>query len=407
MKKTGKQKGKIKKVLWVLILCWIFLIGISDNEIQAKAAAATDSEILNAVIPIIFGCNENGEPVSASLGIPVYTEDRGIIMISSEAYMGNCSAYVMSFYTDDGGAMEVIVPFAISEEYKTVFFCLQPDTVFTGSFQTGGMENISEDAELLQVLLSDTGELYLGANYCVGKEEKFYKLAHSSEDVMGGSMIFDPDNSVVVGMVVYKDGGTCFVDMNTVEHLYQSEAGSSTEGSGGSGGTIGNGGSGGTGENGGSGSGGQNSGGGISSGGFWGAVVLGVVIVLGILLYNYGKKNKHGKNTQYAAGDLSGEVSLMGISGIHAGAEFPLNEPLVFGRDAGRCNLVFDSGTQGISGVHCQISPMGEGAQLMDMGSSYGTFLQNGTRLTPHTPYVLQKGEGFYLADRQYSYRIQ
>lgn len=416
MRKTGKQKRKIKRVFGTLILCWMFLIGIFNSEIQAKAA--TDSEILNAVIPIIFGCDENGEPVSASLGIPVYTQDRGVIMVSSEAYMGTCSAYVMSFYTENGSLMEIITPFAVSEEYKTVFFSLQPDSVFTDAFQTGSMENITEDTELLQVLLSDAGELYLGSNYCVGTEGNFYKLAYSLEGVMGGSMIFDAENSVAVGMVAHKDDGTCFVDMETLETLYLSGTNGGTGGSGGSGGTGGSGSSGGgtggsgssgggTGGSGGSGSGSQGSGGGISNAGFWGIAVLVIIIVLVILVYNYTKKNKQGKSPQYAAEAMAGGVSIMGISGIHAGAVFPLDETLVFGRDAGRCNLVFAGGTQGISGVHCQVSPVAGGAQLMDMGSSYGTFLQNGTRLTPHMPYVLQKGEGFYLADRQYSYRIQ
>lgn len=422
MKKTEEQKGKVKKAFGALILCWIFLIGIFDNKIQAKAA--TDSEILNAAIPIIFGVNEDGEPVSASLGIPVYTHDRGVVIISSEAYMGACSAYVMSFYTESGSVMELIVPFAASKEYKTVFFCLQPDSVFAASWETGSMENVTEETELLQVLLSDAGELYAVTNYCVGKEGNFYKLAYSPEGVMGGTMVFDSDNNVVVGMVVHKDDGTCFVDMNTVENLYESiEGGTGSGGGSGSGGSTGSGGgsgsSGGTGSGGGSGSGSgtggtggsdsgrQRAGGGISGGGFWGLVVLVIVIVLGILLYNYVKKSKRGQEKQPYAAALAGAFSLMGISGIHAGAVFPLDEPLVFGRDTNSCNLIFAGDTQGISGVHCRISPVAGGVELMDMGSSYGTFLQNGTRLTPHTPYILQRGDGFYLADRQYSYRIQ
>lgn len=277
MKKTEEQKGKVKKAFGALILCWIFLIGIFDNKIQAKAA--TDSEILNASIPIIFGVNEDGEPVSASLGIPVYTLDRGVVIISSEAYMGACSAYVMSFYTESGSVMELIVPFAASKEYKTVFFCLQPDSVFAAYWETGSMENVTEETELLQVLLSDAGELYAVTNYCVGKEGNFYKLAYSSEGVMGGTMVFDSDNNVVVGMVVHKDDGTCFVDMNTVANFYESiEGGTGSGGGYGSGGGTGSdggyGSGSGTGGTGGSDSGRQRAGGGISGGGFWGLVVL-------------------------------------------------------------------------------------------------------------------------------------
>ena len=395
MKKNRATKRKIKGAFGALVLCWIFLTGILSHDM--RASAATDSETLNSMIPVIFACDENGNPIGFSFGISIYTEDRGVVIVSSDAYVGTCSVYIMSFYTENGNVMEILEPFAASEEYKTVFFSPQADSAFTNFFKTGSMKSLTTDMELTQTLLSSDGEMYAGINYCVGKDGNFYKLAYSLEDVVGGAPLVEADLGIV-GMIMAEGDGTRVVDMETVWGLYRSTV-DSTGGSGGAGE-----GSGGTG---GSGTGSGSSSGGIGMNGFWGVIVLVIVIVLVVLVYSYTKKNKGGGKKQAYTAPPAGGVSLMGISGIHAGAVFPLDEPLVMGRDISKCNLIFDRQTQGISGVHCQISPAGDGAQLMDMGSSYGTFLQNGTQLTPHIPYTLQKGDSFYLADRQYSYRIQ
>lgn len=396
MKETAENRQRVKKGFLALVLSGIFFFGIFGSEIQAEAA--TNSELLNTVIPIIIGYNESGEPVGVSFGIPLYTEELGIILVSSEAYMGTCSTYLMGFYTESGSTVEMITPLAASEEYKVVFFCLQADSAFTASFQAGSIGNVTTDTVLINVLLSDGGELYEASNYCAGKEGNFYRLTYSLEGMLGGSLVFNSEDSTVVGMVVAEGDGTYFVDIETIGVLYQRAINETTGGQDAGGGSTGGSGTGG------SGTGGQGAGGstgGSGTGGVWGFIILGIVIVLGVLLYNYSKKGKEGgKKSEYA-------LSLMGISGIHAGAVFPLNELLIFGRDKNKCNLIFSGDTQGISGVHCQVNPVEDGVELMDLGSSYGTFLQNGTRLTPHTPYVLRKGDGFYLADRQYGYRVQ
>lgn len=56
----------------------------------------------------------------------------------------------------------------------------------------------------------------------------------------------------------------------------------------------------------------------------------------------------------------------------------------MLGRDPTECNIVFDKNTPGISGRHCQVVYDGNEDRflLTDLGSSYGTFLGNGKKLT-------------------------
>lgn len=134
---------------------------------------------------------------------------------------------------------------------------------------------------------------------------------------------------------------------------------------------------------------------------FWGFVVLGIAILLGVLAYSSFKKEKGTPKTQKKT-----EPALCGVGGAHDGALIPLREPLILGRDSGCCNVVLPAGSKGISGVHCKVSCAEGRVELTDLGSTYGTFLESGERLTPHVPYCIERGGSFYLADRKYTYRV-
>ena len=149
----------------------------------------------------------------------------------------------------------------------------------------------------------------------------------------------------------------------------------------------------------------------LGENGIWGYSILAVAVLLGVLMYGYVKKNKNSGEKQNCAEEISfdssAEPSILGVGGVHDGALIPLSETLIFGRDQNRCNLVFPDDSKGISSVHCQICILNGRVELTDLGSTFGTFLSNGTKLVPHVPYCLNRGESFYLADRQYSYRVQ
>jgi S1-C subfamily serine protease len=87
----------------------------------------------------------------------------------------------------------------------------------------------------------------------------------------------------------------------------------------------------------------------------------------------------------------------------HAGMTVALSQqPLLIGRDAATCRIVFKEGTPAISSRHCQIY-YDEGNKvfvLTDLKSTYGTFLANGQKLTPNVPYTLRPKESFYLGEQ-------
>ena len=93
---------------------------------------------------------------------------------------------------------------------------------------------------------------------------------------------------------------------------------------------------------------------------------------------------------------------LRGVTGKYAGQKFDLLKgKVVIGRDPATCNIVFDKNMPGISGRHCQVvyDPNEDCFLITDLGSSYGTFLGNGKKLTANVAEKLYAGDTFYLCD--------
>ena len=97
------------------------------------------------------------------------------------------------------------------------------------------------------------------------------------------------------------------------------------------------------------------------------------------------------------------------LAAQHNNVSVPINQtPIMIGRDPAVCKIVFKEETPGVSGKHCQI--YFDAAKncfiLTDMGSSYGTFLMNGQKLTPNTPTRLNAKEHFYLASKDNTFIV-
>lgn len=71
-------------------------------------------------------------------------------------------------------------------------------------------------------------------------------------------------------------------------------------------------------------------------------------------------------------------------------------EAVCVGRDPGRCQLVMPN-APGVSRVHCMAHPGGGGIELRDLGSSYGTFLSDGTKLEANKSVFLPSGSTIYI----------
>lgn len=103
------------------------------------------------------------------------------------------------------------------------------------------------------------------------------------------------------------------------------------------------------------------------------------------------------------------QVQLNGLSGSYAGQSIQLREgvPVVFGRDPSSCNLLFSGNVKGISRRHCSLTLRDGYILLQDLGSTYGTFLDNGMRVQRNGSVVLQHGQQFYLGNRSQRFAIQ
>ncbi len=101
-------------------------------------------------------------------------------------------------------------------------------------------------------------------------------------------------------------------------------------------------------------------------------------------------------------GSAGKRAVLRGVTGKYAGQSFDLLKgKVVIGRDPATCNIVFDKNAPGISGRHCQVSyDQNEDCFIItDLGSSYGTFLGNGKKLTANVAEKMYAGDTFYLCD--------
>ena len=157
-------------------------------------------------------------------------------------------------------------------------------------------------------------------------------------------------------------------------------------------------------------------------------IIAGAVVLLGIaaLIIILSLKRKRDKNGNLAApaagpaytpqaapsapmnyGATTAPTPTKGIarsqSPQHAGKAFYITgKPTVIGRNTTDCAIAYEMGTPGVSGKHCTLSYDGllEQFTLTDIGSSFGTFLGNGTKLTPNVPVKLNAGDSFYVGDK-------
>jgi hypothetical protein len=86
------------------------------------------------------------------------------------------------------------------------------------------------------------------------------------------------------------------------------------------------------------------------------------------------------------------------VNGNFAGRNFEVGGKIIIGRDGSKCTVAFPVEAAGISGIHCEVTFDGSTAYLRDLGSSYGTFLANGTKLAEKAPMRLNNGDRFYVA---------
>lgn len=142
-------------------------------------------------------------------------------------------------------------------------------------------------------------------------------------------------------------------------------------------------------------------------------VVLAGAVIVVLLAMNAKKKKspqpKAAPGVQTAPQEVA-KPELLGLSGQFSGKSFSLAEGnLSIGRDPKRCNIIFQESTPGVSGKHCEVSYDRSTGRfnLIDSGSTYGTFLNSGDKLTSAQVYTLSSGDRFYLGSKDIMFEVR
>lgn len=101
------------------------------------------------------------------------------------------------------------------------------------------------------------------------------------------------------------------------------------------------------------------------------------------------------------------QITSIGQTNVLGGKTYSVSGKIVIGRDPATCQVVFPAKTPGISGKHCAVQELAQGVVVTDLGSSYGTFLENGTKMEPNKPYTILTGEAFFLASKDNGFRVK
>lgn len=106
----------------------------------------------------------------------------------------------------------------------------------------------------------------------------------------------------------------------------------------------------------------------------------------------------------------SGKPAVYGLNGENSGRVITVGEEgVIFGRDSSYCQVIFSHDAPGISRRHCKLSYDNDSGTfiLVDIGSSYGTYLESGKKLKQGKAVKLRVGEKFYLTDPNNMFEVR
>lgn len=102
-----------------------------------------------------------------------------------------------------------------------------------------------------------------------------------------------------------------------------------------------------------------------------------------------------------------GKKYIVGCAGEYVNSRFCVENEIVIGRNPQNCQIIFSANAKGISGVHCKVHVSGGNIFVTDMNSTNGTFLEDGTRLSPGVAVQLENMQKFYLGNRQNIFGVE
>ena len=137
------------------------------------------------------------------------------------------------------------------------------------------------------------------------------------------------------------------------------------------------------------------------------AAVVAIAAIVAVIVIATRKKPKSKNEKQTTDSQRNNEAVVIGVSGRFAGSTFAVDSRVVIGRNPEKCTVCYPVDTKGISGVHCEIRKTSNGFEIIDCGSTNGTYLGNGQKLQPNTPTTIPNGTYFYLASNEHMFQIK
>lgn len=107
------------------------------------------------------------------------------------------------------------------------------------------------------------------------------------------------------------------------------------------------------------------------------------------------------KVDEYSGG---GHYFLQGIAGPFAGRKVTLGKTVLIGRSS-QCNICLPESTQGVSGTHCRIVSEKDQLFIIDVGSTYGTYV-NGIKVQPKVYQKLKSGDRIILGSTEAAFMV-
>ena len=84
----------------------------------------------------------------------------------------------------------------------------------------------------------------------------------------------------------------------------------------------------------------------------------------------------------------------------------PDSGKMLIGRSV-EANIRYPADTKGVSRNHCQVYWNNGSLQVMDLGSTSGTFLRGKGQLVPNTPVALTDGSTIYLGSKSVAINVR
>lgn len=138
-------------------------------------------------------------------------------------------------------------------------------------------------------------------------------------------------------------------------------------------------------------------------------VLIAAAAVIFFIFKNKNKIEESFKSNNKINGDSKYAV-IRSMSSQHGGRAFPVGKsPVIIGRNAAECMIVFQEGTRGVSSKHCSVSYNSDTKifTLTDLGSTYGTFLGSGMKLTANSPINIKPGDIFYIGEKANVFKVE